>query len=98
MTSIGGIAQTNAPDQVMEEQDYSASGEMGEAYEQYQSTLKEIFTNIKLGALQAASEALVNVSDWLLTKVAELGSYQRLQNNTGGHQGSLTSKRAYRGR
>ncbi|EMR72880.1 hypothetical protein UCREL1_63 [Eutypa lata UCREL1] len=73
MPSMGGMAQTSAPDQVMEEQDYSASAEMGEAYEQYQSTLKEIFTNVKIGALQPASESLVNVSDWLLTKVADLG-------------------------
>ncbi|KAK7754163.1 hypothetical protein SLS62_003740 [Diatrype stigma] len=73
MASMGGMAQTSAQDQVMEEQDYSTSAEMGEAYEQYQSTLKEIFTNVKLGALQPASESLVNVSDWLLSKVADLG-------------------------
>ena len=74
MTSIGGMTQTNTPEQVMEEQqEYSASAEMGEAYEQYQSTLKEIFTNIKAGALQPASESLANVSEWLLTKASDLG-------------------------
>ncbi|KAI1075270.1 hypothetical protein F5B20DRAFT_394011 [Whalleya microplaca] len=73
MTSMGSMAQTNAPEQVMEETDYSTSAEMGEAYEQYQSALKEIFTNIRSGVLQAASESLLNVSEWLLSKVVELG-------------------------
>lgn len=75
MPSIGGMTQTNAPEQAMEEQEYSGSGEMGEAYEQYQSTLKEIFTNIKAGALQSASESLANITDWLLTKAADLGEF-----------------------
>ncbi|CAJ2507498.1 Uu.00g086840.m01.CDS01 [Anthostomella pinea] len=75
MTSMSGMAQTqaSAPEQVVEEQDYSASAEMGEAYEQYQSALKEIFTNIRSGVLQSASESLLNVSEWLLSKVVELG-------------------------
>jgi hypothetical protein len=73
MASMSGMSQTSAPDQVMEEQDYSGSAEMGEAYEQYQSALKEIFTNIRNGVLVAASESLLNVSDWLLSKVSELG-------------------------
>ena len=59
----------------MEEQDYSASAEMGEAYEQYQTALKEIFTNIRNGVLVSASESLLTVSDWLLSKVAELGAF-----------------------
>ncbi|KAI0012788.1 hypothetical protein F4779DRAFT_532282 [Xylariaceae sp. FL0662B] len=73
MSSLSGMAQTNAPDQVMGEQDYSSSAEMGAAYEQYQSALKEIFTNIQSGVLEAASESLLNVSEWLLSKVVELG-------------------------
>ncbi|KAI1840266.1 hypothetical protein JX265_013616 [Neoarthrinium moseri] len=73
MASMSGMSQTSPPDQVMEDQEYSASAEMGEAYEQYQSALKEIFTNIRNGVLVAASESLLNVSDWLLSKVAELG-------------------------
>lgn len=71
---MSGMSQTtSAPDQSMEDQDYTASAEMGEAYEQYQSALKEIFTNIRNGVLVAASESLLNVSDWLLSKVSDLG-------------------------
>ncbi|KAH8193697.1 hypothetical protein TruAng_012137 [Truncatella angustata] len=74
MASMSGMSQTSAPDQPMaEEQEYTASAEMGEAYEQYQSALKEIFTNVRNGSLVAASESLLNVSDWLLSKVSELG-------------------------
>ncbi|KAK9775574.1 hypothetical protein AB5N19_04690 [Seiridium cardinale] len=73
MASMSGISQTSAPDQPMEEQEYTASAEMGEAYEQYQSALREIFTNIRNGVLVTASESLLNVSDWLLSKVSELG-------------------------
>ncbi|KAI1331940.1 hypothetical protein F5Y16DRAFT_209649 [Xylariaceae sp. FL0255] len=67
------MAQSNAPDQVVEDQDYTASAEMGEAYEQYQTALREIFTNIRNGVLQTASESLLSVSEWLLSKVVELG-------------------------
>ncbi|KAK8093306.1 uncharacterized protein PG998_014707 [Apiospora kogelbergensis] len=72
-TSSSTLGQAIAPDQVMEEQDYSNSTEMGEAYEQYQTALREIFTNIRKGVLVSASESLLTVSDWLLSKVAELG-------------------------
>ncbi|KAK6844023.1 hypothetical protein PG987_004883 [Apiospora arundinis] len=72
--SMSGMSQqATAPDQVMEEQDYSNSTGMGEAYEQYQTALREIFTNIRKGVLVSASESLLTVSDWLLSKVAELG-------------------------
>ncbi|KAK6840955.1 hypothetical protein PG987_001815 [Apiospora arundinis] len=74
IVSMSGMSQqATAPDQVMEEQDYSNSTEMGEAYEQYQKALREIFTNIRKGVLVSASESLLTVSDWLLSKVAELG-------------------------
>ena len=56
-----------------EEQDYPTSTEMDEAYEQYQKTIKEGFTNIRNGVLASASESLLAVSDWLLSKVTELG-------------------------
>jgi hypothetical protein len=75
MASMSGMAQTGAPEQAVEEQqqDYGTSAEMGKAYEQYQLALREIFTNIKGGVLQAASESLLRVSDWLLSRVVELG-------------------------
>ncbi|XXH00231.1 elongation factor EF-1 gamma subunit [Hypoxylon texense] len=75
MAPMSGMAQTGStPDQAMEEQqDYSQTTEMGEAYEQYQTALREVFTNIRSGVLQAASESLLNISEWLLSKVVELG-------------------------
>ncbi|KAI3323149.1 hypothetical protein HD806DRAFT_102259 [Xylariaceae sp. AK1471] len=75
MASMSGMAQTGAPEEVVGEADYTASGsaEMGEAYEQYQTALREIFTNIQNGVLQTASESLLSVSEWLLSKVVELG-------------------------
>lgn len=58
----------------MEEQDFPNSIEMSTAYEQYESYLKEIFTDIRNGVLVLASESLLTISDWLLSKVAELGT------------------------
>jgi hypothetical protein len=57
----------------MEDQEYPATSGLDEAYASYQSALKEIFQNVKSGILQAASESLLNVSDWLLSHVTELG-------------------------
>ncbi|GAW12600.1 hypothetical protein EKO27_g7256 [Xylaria grammica] len=78
ISSMSGMAQAGAPEQVVEEQEYagpsaSASAAMGEAYEQYQGALREVFTNIQKGVLQTASESLLGVSEWLLSKVVELG-------------------------
>lgn len=81
---MSGMAQTAAPEQAVEEQEYTApapapaatsgsSTQMGEAYEQYQGALREVFTNIQNGALQTASESLLSISEWLLTKVVDLG-------------------------
>ncbi|KAI1776152.1 hypothetical protein F4818DRAFT_372224 [Hypoxylon cercidicola] len=74
MAPMSGMAQTGStPDQAMEEQDYPQTTEMGEAYEQYQTALRGVFTNIRGGVLQAASESLLDISEWLLSKVVELG-------------------------
>ena len=75
--SIGGMSQTNATDPDMEDEQEYETPEMGEAYERYQITLKEIFTSIKAGNLSSASESLASVSEWLLTKVSALGVYYR---------------------
>ncbi|KAI1106093.1 hypothetical protein F4804DRAFT_330653 [Jackrogersella minutella] len=74
MAPMSGMAQTTStPEQAMEEQDYAQTTEMTEAYEHYQAALREVFTNIRNGVLQAASESLLNISEWLLSKVVELG-------------------------
>ncbi|KAI2641778.1 hypothetical protein GGS26DRAFT_18120 [Hypomontagnella submonticulosa] len=74
MAPMSGMAQASStPEQAMEEPDYSQTTEMSEAYAQYQTALREVFTNIRSGVLQAASESLLNISEWLLSKVVELG-------------------------
>ncbi|KAI1805559.1 hypothetical protein F4811DRAFT_570087 [Daldinia bambusicola] len=70
---MSGMAQASTPEQAMEEPDYSQTTEMSEAYARYQTALGEVFTNIRNGVLQAASESLLNISEWLLSKVVELG-------------------------
>ncbi|KAK3366028.1 hypothetical protein B0T24DRAFT_652004 [Lasiosphaeria ovina] len=72
--SIGGMAAQSTPaSDVRMEEEYPPSGGLDEAYASYQSALKEIFQNIRSGVLAAASDSLLNVSDWLLSHVAELG-------------------------
>ncbi|OTB05761.1 hypothetical protein M426DRAFT_21501 [Hypoxylon sp. CI-4A] len=74
MAPVPGMAQTTStPEQPMEETEYSQTTEMAEAYEHYQTALREVFTNIRNGVLEAASESLLNISEWLLSKVVELG-------------------------
>lgn len=76
---MSGMAQTSStPDQTMEDPEYAQTTEMGEAYEQYQTALREVFTNIRGGALQAASDSLLNISEWLLSKVEELADDENL--------------------
>lgn len=75
MAAIGGMAaQTTPAAEVRMEEEYPASGGLDEAYASYQSALKEIFQNIRNGVLATASESLLNVSDWLLSHVVELGT------------------------
>lgn len=79
MTGMGNMttqATTTAPDVSMEESgDYQGGADLNQAYSQYQDALKEIFSNIKKGALVTASESLLSVSEWLLTHVHELGKW-----------------------
>ena len=51
-------------------QDYA---ETNESFTAYQRTLKDVFKNIKSGSLAPASESLLEISDWLLTRVESLG-------------------------
>lgn len=74
MAAIGGMTtQTTPATDVRMEEEYPAPGGLDEAYASYQSALKEIFQNIRNSVLGAASESLLNVSDWLLSHVVELG-------------------------
>ena len=74
MAAIGGMtSQTTPAADVRMEEEYPAPGGLDEAYASYQSALKEIFQNIRSGVLATASDSLLNVSDWLLSHVVELG-------------------------
>ncbi|KAK3370165.1 hypothetical protein B0H63DRAFT_309494 [Podospora didyma] len=75
MTSIGAMAaaQSTPTSDVRMEEEYPSSGGLDEAYASYQTALKEIFLNIRSGGLATASESLLNVSDWLLSHVSDLG-------------------------
>ena len=50
--------------------------ETNESFASYQRNLKDVFKNIKNGALVPASETLLGISDWLLTRVESLGLTQ----------------------
>ncbi|KAL2195044.1 hypothetical protein P885DRAFT_70633 [Corynascus similis CBS 632.67] len=74
MSAIGGMAaQTTPATDVRMEEEYPAGAGLDDAYLSYQTALKEIFQNIRNGVLATASESLLNISDWLLSHVVELG-------------------------
>jgi len=95
MAAVGSLASQSAAaatagataDVAMDDQDYPAAGGLDAAYGQYQTALREIFQNINNGVLATASESLLNVSDWLLSHVTELGE-------GGGHSGSTRAEAA----
>ncbi|KAL2067845.1 hypothetical protein VTL71DRAFT_15943 [Oculimacula yallundae] len=68
-----GTMNQNAPD-MMEQDDFQSQGQgMEKAYTTYQTALKQIFQDIIEGHLSAAGDSLLQVSDWLLTHVGDLG-------------------------
>lgn len=70
--AMGTITQ-NAPE-IMEEEDFQAQGPgMEAAYTAYQTALKQIFQNTINGRLGEASLSLLEVSEWLLGHVGDLG-------------------------
>lgn len=74
MATMGGMAtQSTSTQGVRMDEEYSVPEGLDAAYASYQSALKSIFQNIQDGALASASDSLLNVSDWLLSHVAELG-------------------------
>jgi len=77
MAAMGGMAaQSASTSDVRMDDEYSAPGSsLDQAYASYQSALKEIFRNIRSGILSTAGDSLLNVSDWLLSHVAELGKF-----------------------
>ena len=70
--TMGGIPQ--GPPEMMEEDEYPTQGPgMEAAYTTYQTALKEIFQDIINGRLAEASSSLLEVSEWLLGHVGDLG-------------------------
>jgi hypothetical protein len=70
--AMGGMPQ-GAPE-IMEEDEFQAQGPgMEAAYTAYQTALKEIFQNIINCRLGEASQSLLEVSEWLLGHVGDLG-------------------------
>jgi hypothetical protein len=70
--AMGGIPQ--GPPEMMEEEDFQSHVPgLDTAYTSYQTALKEIFQNIIHGRLAEASSSLLEVSEWLLGHVKELG-------------------------
>lgn len=70
MAGMSGVTQGST--EVMEEEEYDSTG-LDEAYNSYQTALKGIFQNIRSGMLTEASSSLLEVSDWLLSHVGDLG-------------------------
>ncbi|KAK0651783.1 hypothetical protein B0T16DRAFT_86895 [Cercophora newfieldiana] len=74
MAAMGGMtSQSSSAQDVRMEEEYPAAEGLDAAYASYQTALKAIFQNVQDGSLASASESLLNVSDWLLSHVAELG-------------------------
>lgn len=71
--TIGSMAQN--PPEIMEEEDFQTQGPgMEAAYTAYQTALKQIFQNTINGRLGEASLSLLEVSEWLLGHVGDLGT------------------------
>lgn len=73
MGNMATPATATAPEVSIEESGDYQGADLNQAYQQYQDALKEVFSNVKKGALQPAGESLLSVSDWLLSHVHELG-------------------------
>ncbi|TVY14717.1 hypothetical protein LARI1_G006872 [Lachnellula arida] len=69
--AMGGIPQAA---EAMDEDEFQVQGPgMEAAYTAYQTALKEIFQNIIQGRLAVAAQSLLEVSEWLLGHVGDLG-------------------------
>jgi hypothetical protein len=79
IATIGGMAaQTTPATDARMEEEYPGGGSAPDvSYGNYQTALKEIFQNIQNGVLAPASESLLQISEWLLSHVVELGTLAR---------------------
>ncbi|KAI9786876.1 MAG: hypothetical protein M1839_005107 [Geoglossum umbratile] len=72
-SGLGGLSQVSAPESMEEQEFGQGSSAFDQAYDQYQSALKQTFLNTRSGHLIEAGISLEKVSDWLLSHAAELG-------------------------
>lgn len=74
VSSVSGVSQAPPSAEVsMEEQDYPSSGALEEKWIEYQTALRGVFQNIRAKALDSASQSLLDLSNWLLSQIADLG-------------------------
>jgi len=52
--------------------------ELDAEYASFKSALMDVFQSIRDGLLEQAYEPLLNISDWLLSHVVELGMFSQL--------------------
>lgn len=75
--TMEGMSQA-APDVLQEEGFQPQSPSMEVAYATYQTALKEVFQNIIDGRLSIAGRSLLEVSEWLVREIGQLGMRQTL--------------------
>jgi hypothetical protein len=80
MLAMGGMTTQTTP--VGIDKEYPDAAGLDQAYALYQSTLKEIFQNVRDGVLAAASDSLLVTSRWLLSHVVQLSMFFFQQNRT----------------
>lgn len=69
--AMGAIPQAA---EAIDEEEFQVQGTgMEQAYTTYQTALKTIFQNIIEGRLAVAAQSLLDVSEWLLGHVGDLG-------------------------
>ncbi|POR33345.1 Uncharacterized protein TPAR_06474 [Tolypocladium paradoxum] len=77
MSSVHTMQQqqppTGASAAVSEDHDYHDAA-LAEKWVDYQRQLGAVFQDVKNGSLERASETLLSLSNWLLTRVADLGT------------------------
>jgi hypothetical protein len=75
MSGLGTISQPAQAEVSMEQSDHLKPGALEEKFIEYQTALRGVFQNIWGGALETASQSLLDLSNWLLTQVTDLGKW-----------------------
>ncbi len=73
MPGLGAVHQQSSADIHINDESSNSEDALKQKWQEYQRQLGTIFQDIKGGSLDAASETLIAISNWLLPQVAELG-------------------------